>query len=175
MALIQCPDCGMAVSDQAGLCIHCGRPLVPHGLPQALEKRPCALVLIGADFNDAALLPQIQELCGCTEEEAETLRSQTPSPLLRGRTYAECAALLGRFGRKNVVGIFRDEDAEDPSRLNAAAALACTETGRKRPGIRQPLSFWQTVGAIVTAVVLLYVGIMVLGWLFILLTMAQSF
>lgn len=27
MALITCPDCGKPVSDQAGSCIHCGRPM----------------------------------------------------------------------------------------------------------------------------------------------------
>ena len=27
MGLIQCPDCGKQVSDQATACIHCGRPL----------------------------------------------------------------------------------------------------------------------------------------------------
>lgn len=175
MALIQCPDCGMAVSDQASLCIHCGRPLQPQGLPQELEQIPCALVLLSADFNDVALLPLIQELCGCTVEEAEALRSHTPSLLLRDRPYAECAALLGRFGRKNMVGVYRDGDAGDPSRLNAASALLCSNPGRKKTGLRQPLSFWQTVGAIVTAAVLLYVGMLVLSWLFIILTMAQSF
>ena len=28
MALIFCPDCGKQISDQAAMCIHCGRPMI---------------------------------------------------------------------------------------------------------------------------------------------------
>lgn len=28
MALIFCPDCGKQISDQAAMCIHCGRPML---------------------------------------------------------------------------------------------------------------------------------------------------
>lgn len=28
MALIYCPDCGKQISDQAAMCIHCGRPMI---------------------------------------------------------------------------------------------------------------------------------------------------
>lgn len=33
MALVQCPDCGKDVSDQAPACIHCGRPRPGQGAP----------------------------------------------------------------------------------------------------------------------------------------------
>ena len=78
MPLVRCPDCLSAVSDQAPVCPHCGRPLHPRKLPDDLEQLSCALVLEEADFNDPNLAALLGELMGCAEEEAATLRGQTP-------------------------------------------------------------------------------------------------
>ena len=89
MPLVRCPDCLSAVSDQAPVCPHCGRPLHPRKLPDDLEQLSCALVLEEADFNDPNLAALLGELMGCAEEETATLRGQTPLVVQRALS---CAA-----------------------------------------------------------------------------------
>ena len=43
MALMNCPECGHQVSDQAFTCPHCGRPLRTGPLPERLRQESRAL------------------------------------------------------------------------------------------------------------------------------------
>jgi len=38
MALVNCPDCGEAVSNEAEVCIHCGRPFVSEIVDEYPER-----------------------------------------------------------------------------------------------------------------------------------------
>lgn len=110
MPLVRCPDCLSAVSDQAPVCPHCGRPLHPRKLPDDLEQLSCALVLEEADFNDPNLAALLGELMGCAEEETATLRGQTPLVVQRALSCAACMETAQRFGRGNSLSVYLDED-----------------------------------------------------------------
>ena len=164
MALLSCPECGELVSSRAACCVHCGCPLTPAAEPGTLDGQLCALVLVGADFNDLHLLGQMQELLGCGETEAQRLRTELPLVLKRGVPYQECRALCAQFGKGNTLYIYRDEDAGDPQRLADAAPLDIP-VSPARPKIPRPLSFWQLVGAILTSLALWMVISWIITWL----------
>lgn len=166
MALIQCPDCGLPVSDQSTACIHCGMPLTPKPAAQISEDLPCALVLTRAVFDDTGLVPLLMEMCQCSREEAEQLRLQTPVVLLRGLRYAQCKEVLRRFNEKSRASIYRDEDIESGVPLKQLTPLVSSAPPSNPFKLRQPLSFWQTVGAIMTASALLWVISLILSGLF---------
>lgn len=148
MALIQCPDCGHSISDRADRCIHCGRPM---GL-EVYKTSVFSLVLTQADFNDLTIVPLIQELTGMNEEDASALRTETPAVLKQGLTYHECTALASRLGRHTTTAILWDDDAGDPSYLPYAQPVL--PPNKARPPVVPPLTFWKTVGAILTALLL---------------------
>lgn len=146
MALIKCPDCGRDISDQARMCIHCGRPMTPD-----LSRVACALVLSRVDNSDPTLTPLIQELCGCSQEKAEALRTQAPVPLLRRLPYGQCVEMARRFQRGSVAEVYRDEDADA---LSIATPLYGPGSVTEKPF--RPLNFWQTAGAFLTALFLFW-------------------
>lgn len=62
MALIACPDCGKQISDQAAVCIHCGRPmlkekgkLIIRGKPEGFNKHLYFLYDQQGNFFDEVL------------------------------------------------------------------------------------------------------------------------
>ena len=153
MPLVRCPDCLSAVSDQAPVCPHCGRPLHPRKLPDDLEQLSCALVLEEADFNDPNLAALLGELMGCAEEETATLRGQTPLVVQRALSCAACMETAQRFGRGNSLSVYLDEDAV-PGRLSRAQPICSCSPQSVPLHFPRPLSFWKTVGAILTALAL---------------------
>lgn len=164
MPLVRCPDCLSAVSDQAPVCPHCGRPLHPRKLPDDLEQLSCALVLEEADFNDPNLAALLGELMRCAEEEAATLRGQTPLVVQRALSCAACMETAQRFGRGNSLSVYLDEDAA-PGRLSRAQPICSCAPQPVPLRFPRPLSFWKTVGAILTALALWNLFLLLLGFI----------
>ena len=146
------------------VCPHCGRPLHPRKLPDDLEQLSCALVLEEADFNDPNLAALLGELMGCAEEEAATLRGQTPLVVQRALSCAACMETAQRFGRGNSLSVYLDEDAV-PGRLSRAQPICSCAPQSVPLRFPRPLSFWKTVGAILTALALWNLFLLILGFI----------
>lgn len=140
MALIQCPDCGKDISDQAPACIHCGYPV------DQKKQAIYALVLYEEDYNDANILQNIQRATGQTGDEAALLRLQVPVVLKRGLDFDACVVLTHIFSKRTVLGIIRDTDVDD-------LANAQRIPYQPDPPARSPLSFWGVVGAVVVGII----------------------
>ena len=133
-------------------------------MPDDLEQLSCALVLEEADFNDPNLAALLGELMGCAEEEAATLRGQTPLVVQRALSCAACMETAQRFGRGNSLSVYLDEDAV-PGRLSRAQPICSCAPQSVPLRFLRPLSFWKTVGAILTALALWNLLLLLLGFI----------
>lgn len=170
MALINCPECGREVSDQAKACIHCGYPLEK-------AKEDCfALVLLDAGGDLDKTVEALRGVPGYESWEKATVTAADvlPAVLLRGLPYDECSALAKRFNSLPAAPIYsectnqaqeyrgaarvrviRDEDADDLSRLNEAPAAKPPAPAQSEaaPAQTEGMGFGGTVLAVILGVI----------------------
>lgn len=152
MALIQCPECGKEISDQAPACIHCGYPLSPTSVP---EEPICSVVLLDAAPGPTDTLDILQTQLGMSYAEATAAVDGTPTLLGKNLTKSEACAIEGLFTKYGRVKIFYDKDTGTQEEMSRADPIpAPPETVEPR----QPLSF----GGVVIAVILGVIGAIVL-------------
>lgn len=147
MALVPCPLCGKEISEYAVSCPGCGEP-IPHYALLVLDDREDWFVL----------LTYVSEWKGCTREEAEQWIC-APCVLRRGMTWAEAQeTALDLSGC--TVQILPEEEADQ---LCQTALLRRTRKQEEKP---HPLTFWETVKAVMLGGFLLWLILMLLGGLF---------
>ena len=96
MALMNCPECGGQVSDKAGSCPHCGCPMAPAMLTDAVDIPLTGKTLPNADIEQAAVA--FAKMGGIAPEQARALiTGGKPKTLWRGLTPEKGLAVTTRF------------------------------------------------------------------------------
>lgn len=163
MALILCPECGKEVSDLATACIHCGYPL-------RAADHPVRYALIledpGPDPGKTAAL--LHKNLTLTQEEAQALTEKTPAVVVQGLAFRQIWDLNDALRRVCTCKAVRDKSVWTPEAVQETAAVDLTqERSRAWAGrIASPMTFWKTVGAILTALLIWSVVSFLLSALF---------
>lgn len=148
MALMQCPECGKEISDQAPACIHCGYPLSPAPIS---EEPIYSVVLLDAAPGPNDTLDLLQTQLGMSFSDAASAIDNAPAVLARSLTMSEARAIEGLFTKYGRVKILRDVDtATGDAMLGADWIRPQAEQEQKRQG----LSFFGVVGAVVVGIIL---------------------
>ena len=144
MALIRCPECGKAISDLSSAWVHCGYPLSQ--LPD--DAPACSLVLLDDQPGEKMGLQNLCRDFHMSQAEAEQCVANLPTVLLKGvpasKAYEAAKFSSSACGMAKVV---RDSDTKSPEAIFLAKPVADNQTIRRV----RPLTFWSTVGAILTA------------------------
>ena len=156
MALIRCPECGREISDLSSACVHCGYPLSQ--LPD--DAPACSLVLLDAQPGEKMVLQNLCRDFHMSQAEAEQCAANLPAVLLKGVPAAKAyEAARNSFSGCGLVKVVRDSDTRSPEAILHAAPVADNQTIRRV----RPLTFWSTVGAILTAFALWWLISLVLS------------
>lgn len=147
MMLVPCPLCGKEISEYAACCPGCGEP-IPHYALLVLDDREDRFVLLN----------YVSQWKDCTWEEAEQWIC-APCVLRRGMTWAEAQEAALDLSDCSVQ-ILLEEEADQ---LCQTALLRRTRKQEEKP---IPLTFWETVKAVMVASFLLWLIVMLLGGLF---------
>ena len=151
MALIHCPECGQEVSDLAAVCVHCGYPLRAATLPARY-----ALILEdpGPDPGKTAAL--LHDRLTLTQEEARLLTEETPAVAVQGLTWAKACGLSEHLGHACACKMVRDKSVWTPEAVRDAAPVDLEQERSRASSERRarPVNFWQTMGAVLAALVI---------------------
>ena len=163
MALIHCPECGKEVSDLAAACIHCGYPLRAADLPVRY-----ALILEDPGPDPCKTAALLHKHLTLTQEEAQALTEKTPAVVVQGLAFRQIWDLNNALRRVCTCKAVRDKSVWPPEAVREAAAVDLTqERSRAWAGrIASPMTFWKTVGAILTALLIRSVVSFLLSTLF---------
>lgn len=144
MALIRCPECGKEISDLSSACVHCGYPLSQ--LPD--DAPACSLVLLDDQPGEKMVLQNLCRDFHMSQAQAEQCVANLPAVLLKGVPASKAyeAAKLS-FSACGMAKVVRDSDTKSPEAIFLAKPVADNQTIRRV----HPLTFWSTVGAILTA------------------------
>ena len=151
MALIHCPECGREVSDLAAACVHCGYHLRTAGIPARY-----ALILEDAGPNPEKTAAILHKHLTLTQEEGRRLTEETPAVVVQGLTWAEACGLSERLSHACACKMVRDKSVWTPEAVRDAAPVDLEqERSRASPeGRARPMNFWQTMGAVLAALVI---------------------
>lgn len=163
MALIRCPECGKEVSDLAVACIHCGYPLRTADLPARY-----ALILVDSGPNPGKTSAILHDRLTLTQAEAQALTEESPAVAVQGLTWKEAWDLNDVLRHTCTCKVVRDKSVWTPEAVRDTVAVDLTQE-RSRAWAEQaasPMTFWKTVGAILTALLIRTVVTWLLASLF---------
>ena len=163
MALIHCPECGKEVSDQAAACVHCGYPLRAADLPIRY-----ALILEDPGPDPGKTAAILHDRLTLTQEEAQNLTEESPAVAVQGLTFRQAWDLNDALRRSCTCKVVRDKSVWTPEAVRDAAAIDLTQEQSRAWTERAagPMTFWKTVGAILSALAIWTVATWLLAALF---------
>lgn len=151
MALTRCPECGRELSDQALVCVHCGFPLRNDAAP---DRYALILEAPGSDPGKTAAV--LYDRLTLTQEEARRITEEAPAVVAQGLTWKEAWELKDALRLVCACKVARDKSVWSSESVRSAPALDLDQERARVWASEQnrPMTFWKTVGAILTALLI---------------------